>query len=259
MPREAAAPEALELGILGSCHGLAPGLVDRDQPTTIATLARMVLPDAYIDPTGLGNLAAEYDDIGQLVARYDHGYGLLSRSDANGPAFYTFQAIGHTSELTNATGSQINRYSYDPFGVSQVKTELIDNPFEYAGEAGVMDDSNDLVFVRARYSSRTLGRFLSIDPIRLASGDVNLYRLTLNDPIHLVDPSGLECSGASGDPGSGPGWWEAAKNFRQFILEFPHGPSCSTPSRRGSHQSLAKWSDQLQHIHRTPTSAWPDL
>ena len=47
MPREAAAPEALELGILGSCHGLAPGLVDRDQPTTIATLARMVLPDAY--------------------------------------------------------------------------------------------------------------------------------------------------------------------------------------------------------------------
>src|SRR3954454_2010653 len=47
MPREATAPEALELGILGSCHGLAPGLVDRDQPMTIATLARMVLPDAY--------------------------------------------------------------------------------------------------------------------------------------------------------------------------------------------------------------------
>src|SRR5207245_1086918 len=31
-----------------------------------------------IDPAGLGNVAAEYDGSGQLIARYDHGYGLLA-------------------------------------------------------------------------------------------------------------------------------------------------------------------------------------
>ena len=72
-----------------------------------------------IDPTGLGNVAAEYDGGGNLIARYDQGYGLVSRTDAAGdPAFYTFSAIGNTSELTDGTGSVLNHYSYDPFGVS---------------------------------------------------------------------------------------------------------------------------------------------
>ena len=62
-----------------------------------------------IDPTGLGNVAAEYNGSGQLVARYDYGYGLLDRIDGTGSAaYYTFSAIGNTSEITNASGAVLN-------------------------------------------------------------------------------------------------------------------------------------------------------
>ena len=66
---------------------------------------------------------------------YDHGYGLLSRADASGnPAYYTFQAIGHTSESTDATGGVLNTYSYDPFGMPLGRTDTVANPFKYVGE-----------------------------------------------------------------------------------------------------------------------------
>jgi uncharacterized protein RhaS with RHS repeats len=35
-----------------------------------------------------------------------------------------------------------------------------------------------------------VGRFISEDPIGLAGGDFNLFRLTGNDPINKTDPSG---------------------------------------------------------------------
>ncbi|OYT69775.1 MAG: hypothetical protein CFK49_12115, partial [Armatimonadetes bacterium JP3_11] len=49
-----------------------------------------------------------------------------------------------------------------------------------------------LYHVGAReYDPRT-GRWLQRDPIDAASGDPNLYRYCLNDPVNLVDPSGLD-------------------------------------------------------------------
>ena len=75
-------------------------------------------------------------------------------------AFYTFQAIGHTSELTDAAGAVLNSYAYDPFGVSLGKTETVANPFEYVGEYGVMNEGNGLEFMRARYyRPRLVGSF----------------------------------------------------------------------------------------------------
>ena len=53
-----------------------------------------------IDPTGLGNVAAEYDGGGSLIARYEHGFGLLARNDVAGnPAYYTFSVFA--SETPN--------------------------------------------------------------------------------------------------------------------------------------------------------------
>lgn len=40
------------------------------------------------------------------------------------------------------------------------------------------------------YSPST-GRFLTMDPISFAGGDVNIYRYALSNPIHNVDPYGL--------------------------------------------------------------------
>ena len=144
-----------------------------------------------VDPTGLGNVVAEYDGGGSLLARYEHGFGLLARTDAAGnPGFYTFSAVGHTSELTDPSGAVANAYAYDPFGLSLAKAETVPNPFEFVGEFGVMNEGNGLEFMRARFYETGNGRFLSRDPIGIKGG-LNLYACARNRPSELFDPRGL--------------------------------------------------------------------
>jgi RHS repeat-associated protein len=44
---------------------------------------------------------------------------------------------------------------------------------------------------RARYYDKSVGRFLSEDPVGFQGGDNNVYRYSFNDPVNLEDPSGL--------------------------------------------------------------------
>lgn len=54
-----------------------------------------------------------------------------------------------------------------------------------------MNDS--LYYYRARHYDPTSGRFISEDPVRFSSGDVNFYAYVFNNPVVLVDPFGLRC------------------------------------------------------------------
>ena len=158
----------------------------------IASTHNGVTTTYLVDPIGLGNVAAEYDDAGALVARYDHGLGLLARTDAaDASGYYTFNAIGSTSELTDGTGVVVNHYAYDPFGISLSESEAIANPFEYVGEFGVMNEANGLEFMRARYYETGTGRFLSQDPLGIGGGDVDYYSYSANNPASHIDPTGL--------------------------------------------------------------------
>ena len=154
-----------------------------------------------VDPIGYGNVAAEYDDTGTLIARYEHGYGLLARLDpsASGDedAWYTFSAVGHTSELTNDSGTTLNTYDYDPFGISLAYWETIENPFRYVGEYGVMREAHNHEFSRYRFYDAANGRFVSQDPIGVLGG-LNLYRYASNDPLSYSDPLGLMTIGLPG-------------------------------------------------------------
>jgi RHS repeat-associated protein len=151
-----------------------------------------VVTHYIVDPTGLGNVAAEYDVSGTLVARYEHGFGLLSRIDGDDRhAYYTFDAIGSTSELTDSSGLVANNYRCDPFGNTLTDSETIDNPFKFVGEYGVMREDNGLNFMRERFYSAELGRFVSPDPIGLLGRDLNLYRYVWNNPLNYSDPLGL--------------------------------------------------------------------
>jgi RHS repeat-associated protein/uncharacterized repeat protein (TIGR01451 family) len=139
----------------------------------------------------MGNVAAEYDVNGQMMARYVHGLELIEREDANGgDTIYTFGPMGHTSEMVDSGGSVPNGYAYDPWGGSLRSFESLKNPFQYAGNVGVMDEGCGLLFMRNRFYDAELGRFIQADPVRLAGG-LNLYLYVDNDPCHGVDPSGL--------------------------------------------------------------------
>ncbi|MGD8450865.1 MAG: RHS repeat-associated core domain-containing protein [Phycisphaerae bacterium] len=162
-------------------------LANRVVTTENGTTTRFV-----IDPTGIGDFVGEYDDAGNLAARYDYGVGLLARADAAGAAaYYTFDTIGSAHQLVTSAGAVANTYAYAPFGSLLQRTENIPSPFQFIGEFGVTKEENGLDFMRARLYRPHLGTFLSADPLGLAAGSANLYLYCKNNPVLLRDPAGL--------------------------------------------------------------------
>jgi RHS repeat-associated protein len=146
------------------------------------------------------NLLAEYDASGALVAKYIHGPKMdemLAKIDTTGTVYYHENALGSTVALTNASGSIVERYTYDVYGLPTIEdasgvtiaSTAYGNRFLFTGrewikELGIYDYRN-------RAYSPDLGRFLETDPIRFTAQDINLYRYVTNDPVELLDPSGL--------------------------------------------------------------------
>ena len=145
-----------------------------------------------VDPTGDGTVLGEYDGSGKLIANYTYGNDLASRVDGSGAAdYYDFDATGNTAGLSGQTGAYVDSYSYLPFGEETGSTGSVPNPFQYVGQDGVMTAGNGLDLMRARFYSPSTGRFIQQDPTGL-NGGANLYAYTGNDPVNLVDPTGLQ-------------------------------------------------------------------
>jgi RHS repeat-associated protein len=167
-------------------HYLYDALGNRVSTTADGATIRSV-----VDPFGLGNVVGEYDDGGNLLARYDYDLGLIaSTHPGSNRAFYTFDGIGSTSEITDTGADLLNRYVYSPFGRLLYAAESVPNPYRFAGEYGVSHEPHGLHSMRARFYSAALGRFVSEDPVGLRGGDVNLSRYVFNDPINQMDPLG---------------------------------------------------------------------
>jgi RHS repeat-associated protein len=113
------------------------------------------------------------------------------------------------SYLTDALGSVIAQlktdqsievgYVYSPYGQSlkagvESGNSSTANTIQYTGREndGAQGGTNggELYFYRARYYDPVLKRFISQDPIGLASG-ANFYQYVEGNPISLTDPSGL--------------------------------------------------------------------
>jgi RHS repeat-associated protein len=102
--------------------------------------------------------------------------------------------------MTDATGRITEAYAYDPFG-RPINGQVSANCFRYLGRHGVMDEQNGLLYVRARYYSTKRGRFITKDPTTGKDGDsqsMNRYIYALNNPVRLIDISGLSAQESSG-------------------------------------------------------------
>jgi RHS repeat-associated protein len=158
----------------------------------IATVYNGVTNRYLLDPFGLVDVAAQYDANGNLVARYDHGLGLVARVDNGGNAtFYSFDALGNTRQMTGNSAAVLNSYDYDAFGAATSSSESVSNVFRFVGRFGVVDEASGLHFMRARFYSDVMGRFINNDPIGI-NGGINLNSYTGNNPVNNLDPHGTE-------------------------------------------------------------------
>ncbi|MGB7985008.1 MAG: Ig-like domain repeat protein, partial [Terracidiphilus sp.] len=135
------------------------------------------------DPSGSGNVEAEFDGSGNLLSHFTYGLGLTSMVPAGGAAdYYHFDGSGNTAQLTNATGSIINSYTFLPFGEPIASTAGVANPFTYHAQSGAMDDGSGIYLLAGRWYSPQLGRFMQQSNSATTGGNSNPYTFAKNAP-----------------------------------------------------------------------------
>ena len=167
------------------------GVGNRLQHTTNGVARRFVL-----DRLGaLTQVLTDTDDTGIITSYYVYGLGLAQRIMRDGATdTYHFDHRGSTVALSSSTGELVSAYAYDSFGSLLNIEEENPQPFRFLGRHGLSDDGAGLYYVRARFYSPALGRFLTKDPLTGLDSNpqsLNRYIYSLNNPFRYFDPSGL--------------------------------------------------------------------
>jgi RHS repeat-associated protein len=124
--------------------------------------------------------------------------------DRGGQTYYYHQnALFSVAAITDASGTPVERYSYDAYGAVSVTTgagvpvpanawgaphSAIGNPWTFTGRQ--IDEEAGLYFYRARYYDAAKGRFVQRDPLVYVDG-MNLYQYVRSRPTRVTDPDGL--------------------------------------------------------------------
>ena len=126
--------------------------------------------------------------------------------------YYVFNIQGDVMGILDKTGNIIAKYNYDAWGnilsVTDGKDKVIPasqdrniahmNPIRY--RAYYYDTETGFYYLQSRYYDPVTGRFLNADGlVQTGQGllDQNMFAYCLNNPVMLVDPSGL-CAKAHG-------------------------------------------------------------
>lgn len=135
----------------------------------------------------LGTVEAEYTYQPQEYARY-----VSQHRDAES-RFYHTSGIHDVTQLSDAGETVTDDYRCDAWGKPLATTGSTENPHTYKGEMGYQS-APQLSNEESSYSLHhrvlpSLGQFLSEDRV---DDDANLYRYVRNNPVNVVDPSGLQ-------------------------------------------------------------------
>ena len=139
---------------------------------------------------------------GDEVKKYIYGLGLLYEDDGSDFLTYHFDLRGSTVAISDDSGMIVDTFEYDTYGKLLGHFGGTDTPFLYNGRDGVMTEPNGLYYMRNRYYSPEMRRFINADVIagELANAvTMNRYAYANANPVMCIDPLGLSADGWEND------------------------------------------------------------
>ena len=119
---------------------------------------------------------------------YNYGNGLISQSntETNEYILFTKNTHGDVSDMLNAASTDLAVFEDKEFDAFGNGGTTLYSPMGYAGQ--YHDAETGFIYLRARYYSPAVGRFINEDPIR---DGLNWYVYCNNNPVNRWDFSGL--------------------------------------------------------------------
>ncbi len=141
------------------------------------------------------NIVKETWDGNTLVPLYDNTESVCGIT-YNGTAYYFLKNLqGDIIAITDNTGKDVARYSYDVWGVCTVTQDISNcdianiNPFRYRGY--YFDREIGMYYLQSRYYDPTVGRFVNGDSANLINlSATNLFIYCFNELVNLIDLNG---------------------------------------------------------------------
>ena len=112
--------------------------------------------------------------------------------------WYHSDHLGSSSYITDILGKPVQYYEYLPFGeimVQQSTNNIFENVYKFNGKE--LDEQTGYYYYGARYYDPGASIFLSVDPLAEDFPGWNPYHYVHNNPINLIDPTGMSAK----DPG----------------------------------------------------------
>ncbi|MCR5607526.1 MAG: hypothetical protein K6G26_00500, partial [Lachnospiraceae bacterium] len=162
-----------------------------------------------------------YEETEDDIIKYVYGAGSLVsqeevKKDKKEISYFHYDLRGSTVALTDESGKVTDRYLYSAYGrVNAVEGSKDATEFLYNGRDGVMNEGNGLYYMRTRYYSPDLERFINADVLVgdiANSSTLNQYAYVEGSPVSMIDPFGL-CA----EPSSKNKTSKAAKNNSSWL------------------------------------------
>ena len=129
-----------------------------------------------------------------VVTKYVYGRGLIGEEVGSAFKTYHFDCRGSTIAITDTSGNITDTFAYDTYGKLLSRTGTSKVIFGYNGRDGVVTDDNGLIYMRARYHSPEMKRFVNADIVagKISNAiTLNRFAYANGNPVSFVDPFGL--------------------------------------------------------------------